>query len=795
MLSTITPAERAMLFPAAFAGPYQRDARWHLAQRRAVIHTMLLALLAGLLIVLVWQGVESIVVSIIGVLLLPVSLTLALHHVRIFWKAGGIRRRDPRRVGDGELTHPAVATSVLTIALLAIEERGTGMLEVREDTLFLAPVPTGDRWPDESPEGRLSRDRPLAVTELIADWMADGSHFPYRRAGHVLAYGAIRRGLARPQRALDRVPLTREVLVARDTASADSVVALLERVEQRSPGRYHQVHRTVVAAIERLTVAPTGRRALVPAYEYVELPVWSLGITDSRGAQVPYVAPGDADDGSVTIEEMNAGRRNGHILTALLGIGAVVALARSKVSVTSTLTTSAEVGIATYVLARLLLKLPTVVQRRAGSSVGCAAQVAGIVAIMTATGMSNLGPVVPTIAVGLFLLALRFKRNPLNEVLAAEAVAERLDELARGTPSATAAAPAPSARVSAPATSAHGVTVSRVIPITITKAREMAQQSAELKARLWRKVPVRPTPTLPRGVEGFLALALFATCAVPRERQPWWMNAEAGLLGSPVVLAIIVYVVASRWYVARWNYWTTPRPIAPPHEPAPLRLLLLRVFNSPAFDDLIALVQDWEYIGPIEHLDGGDTVGARPDVVDALYANRLDDVIVHTNEQVQAQLQTTVSRNEDGRFARRSFQCSLGAWRDAIIAMMARTDAVVMDLSNFSSANEGSSFELAQLLYHVPLSRVTLLVSDTTDLPTLHRELARAAEAIPASSPNAQAATLRWHLVEIGGVSQRRPHETHDQWKRRADSRLGADALMVHLVHSALPPRATDAYA
>jgi hypothetical protein len=44
---------------------------------------------------------------------------------------------------------------------------------------------------------------------------------------------------------------------------------------------------------------------------------------------------------------------------------------------------------------------------------------------------------------------------------------------------------------------------------------------------------------------------------------------------------------------------------------------LLRVFGSPSYDDLIELIQPWRRVGVIQHLEGFDTIGTRPEAIAA----------------------------------------------------------------------------------------------------------------------------------------------------------------------------------
>src|ERR1035438_9190407 len=100
-----------------------------------------------------------------------------------------------------------------------------------------------------------------------------------------------------------------------------------------------------------------------------------------------------------------------------------------------------------------------------------------------------------------------------------------------------------------------------------------------------------------------------------------------------------------------------------------------------------------------------------------------------------------------------------------------------MDLSSLSPTNQGCAWEIGQLLDRVPLSRVTLLVNDSTDLDCLEAILNNAARRVSAKSPNRGDPAAVWRLVRIGGLAKRQENESYFDWKRRIDSRLDPEVL------------------
>jgi hypothetical protein len=256
---------------------------------------------------------------------------------------------------------------------------------------------------------------------------------------------------------------------------------------------------------------------------------------------------------------------------------------------------------------------------------------------------------------------------------------------------------------------------------------------------------------------------------------------------------VLVFLVA-HWV---WMEWAARRILRELPVPTPRRLVMLRVFGSPAFDDLVTLIGAWRRVGLIEHLEGYDTVGLRSDVRDAVAKGQVDRVLAKDMAEVQEQLAAASTEPDSALlFQRHAFQCTNATWRQAIQAMLDRADAVLMDLSSLSMQNQGCAWELGQLLDRVPLERVTLLVNDSTDLECLRGILERAAEHWPADSPNRNKPTAAWQQIRIGGLSERQPEESYYDWKRRLDDRLDPLSLTGWLLSTArsadvgLPPMA-----
>jgi hypothetical protein len=224
-----------------------------------------------------------------------------------------------------------------------------------------------------------------------------------------------------------------------------------------------------------------------------------------------------------------------------------------------------------------------------------------------------------------------------------------------------------------------------------------------------------------------------------------------------------------------------------------VRLLMLRVFGSPSFDELISLVKPWLQVGPISHLEGYDSIVRSPEAREKLAEGRLDDVLIKTPEELTAKMATeSAIVSEDFRYRRYAFQCTDAVWKIAIGQMLDRSDVVVMDLSNLGPANLGCAYELGLLLNRVKLSRVLLLVSETTDRDCLRTILGGAETRLSPDSQNRDDPDQAWRLLRIGGSTAPGPEESYLDWVRRLDNRIDPMQLVSHLLDMALasPPAA-----
>jgi hypothetical protein len=91
-------------------------------------------------------------------------------------------------------------------------------------------------------------------------------------------------------------------------------------------------------------------------------------------------------------------------------------------------------------------------------------------------------------------------------------------------------------------------------------------------------------------------------------------------------------------------------------------------------------------------------------------------LFIDTPAQLDARLQTLSTRPDpDARFRVEEFFCFDDTWRFTVAQLLARSDAVMMDLRGFGPDHEGCADELALLESEGALTRTVLLVDATTD--------------------------------------------------------------------------------
>jgi hypothetical protein len=720
-------------------------------------------------------------------------------------------------------------------ALLANEQAGVLRFEDVPEGLFVIFAHEVKGWPAESLEGRLRRGRRMRLSELIFDFLGDGSNFPWNRAARIAEHTAVLRGMLE-----DKGP--QEVI---DAASVD---ALLRECREGRPKVWNGVRNGIGAGLKMREVPPTmeeigGKR--IPRYDYPERPVSELDRPESK--QGDEGSDGKPQGVPVNLWAFSVGLAVATLLVLRFwhpenaGWASLSAIA------------AAAVTIAMHILTRRAKR--RLVAKREKSGLPGKPSVPGPWFMDPLTDLSSFELVASVIVIGLltaFLVALSpylvlavlllillqiakvlTQLSEWKNKTTQELVAVRLRETTRAQTIANSGAHAQEDTTLRTAEKTadfrRDVPLPRIpepvpaheLPPLSPETKEKLSRWSERKERLHRLYVVGEVWLL--GVY----LLLVAACVLlgPASGDVW--PAIATGIGIPVLLLAALYYLSSdlgigrlvilleapflfsgvRWLqpyfatgallllVLQWAWLDRAalRLIRELPVPEPRRLLMLRVFGSPEFDDLVELIGPWKRVGMIGHLEGFDTVAANPEVQKAVEAGETDRAIARDMEQVRAQMaMASAETDQDLLFCRHSFQCSMNTWQEAIQAMIDQADVVVMDLSSFSEKNQGSAWELGQLLNRVPLSRVTVLINQSTEIDCVRRILDAKAMEMGANSPNASNPEAKWQLISIGGAS-RRQGESYFEWKRRLDDRLEPMQLAGWLLSIAADPKDREA--
>lgn len=209
-------------------------------------------------------------------------------------------------------------------------------------------------------------------------------------------------------------------------------------------------------------------------------------------------------------------------------------------------------------------------------------------------------------------------------------------------------------------------------------------------------------------------LVLFtAVWAVALLTQALSAASSAGLAGAALLLPLgWIPLVLALW---RWM----PRGIG-----RPPTLLVLRVFQrihskerqvQALFDHV---VERWRLTGNTVLIAGTDLVDRTLDAADifTFLDGGLGQRFIHVPADVVLRLAAfDMAADAEGRFRVNECYCHDRTWQQALTALEASCDVVLMDLRGFQSHNAGCRFELGTLAAVQRLTRVVVLVDAQTD--------------------------------------------------------------------------------
>ena len=191
----------------------------------------------------------------------------------------------------------------------------------------------------------------------------------------------------------------------------------------------------------------------------------------------------------------------------------------------------------------------------------------------------------------------------------------------------------------------------------------------------------------------------------------------------PLLIALAVCVAFAVLYRLTLRRWL------PPSRPACRTLLLLRVFADVSRTERLfdRVAGRWRWLGPVTMIAAPDVAARTVDPSDFLEfaTGRLHARFVKSAADLDERLQhLDGAPDPDGRYRVSELCCGADTWRAAVVSLMDRADAVLMDLRDFSKKRAGCAFELQQLGQRIDMNRLVLAVDASTDREFLATNLA-----------------------------------------------------------------------
>jgi hypothetical protein len=165
-------------------------------------------------------------------------------------------------------------------------------------------------------------------------------------------------------------------------------------------------------------------------------------------------------------------------------------------------------------------------------------------------------------------------------------------------------------------------------------------------------------------------------------------------------------------------------------------LLVLRIFGDSTRTGALfeQIASRWLRFGPVTTIAAPDAAAQTIDPGDLLRfaTGRIAAGFVTSRDDLVQRLATLdLERDRDGRYRINEFCCRDDTWQATVVALIARADAIVMDLRSFRAERRGAEFELQQLAARTSPDRVVFVVDTSTDRALLARSFATEATLPP----------------------------------------------------------------
>ncbi len=192
----------------------------------------------------------------------------------------------------------------------------------------------------------------------------------------------------------------------------------------------------------------------------------------------------------------------------------------------------------------------------------------------------------------------------------------------------------------------------------------------------------------------------------------------------------------------------------------PPQLLQLRTFAPGDRSERLhySFSAQWRYIGSACMIGGPDLARTtlEPSGFLAYIAGRLAELFIESRAKLEQRVQQIdTAPDPDGRYRIQTLYCYDDTWQPAVQQLLARSDAVLMDLRGFTADNLGCRIEIQMLRDRMPLERVVFAVDSGTNTDDLRAILAEARARTAAGSPNAGQEAHEPRLVPLESETPR----------------------------------------
>lgn len=268
------------------------------------------------------------------------------------------------------------------------------------------------------------------------------------------------------------------------------------------------------------------------------------------------------------------------------------------------------------------------------------------------------------------------------------------------------------------------------------------------------------------GLAFFAIVGWFALQWVRRAYQAKWVNDQSLILDAlwlvfglndSLDLALQGTAWAAAGVVAFVVYLATVRfsfrLLAHNKAPECSSLLVLRVFYLGKRSETLfeAISRHWRYVGPVQLIAGPDLAAAtvQPHEFLDFISGRLERRFINNPRSLDRGVaELDIYPDFDGRFRINEFLCHDDTWQATLAALVQHSDAVLMDLREFTSKRQGCIYEIQQLLQYMPLERIVMLVDATTNGEFFKDTVATAWNALPVGAPNRAVPKPRLTVIE-----------------------------------------------